>query len=295
MQRLGRWAQRRALGQPSIPPPHPRALLPPCSNGEAGDLYVFISVKAHPELRRDGVTIHSGARPPGCWWGADGAGAGGWRVQEAQQSGGRRGRAARGAPLPAHDRCAAPRRPAPGADVEISYVDAILGTTVKVTTLGSDGLGEVDLKIPAGTQPGTTLVMSKRGVPKLGQSGARGDHLVHVKVRGRRWLALQTGPLGLGALRRTFLHPGPTPHARTSGWLPLADLLHREPAPTPHPPSSRHCRRSRSPSRSAARSASSWSSCASCRRPSRRPAAAGGAGSRERPPGKPPLRGGVAA
>lgn len=34
----------------------------------------------------------------------------------------------------------------------------------------------------AGTQPGTTLVMSKRGVPKLGGQGSRGDHLVHVKV-----------------------------------------------------------------------------------------------------------------
>jgi len=62
--------------------------------------------------------------------------------------------------------------------VEISYVDAILGTTVQVTTVD----GPVDLKIPAGTQPGTTLVMSKRGVPKLGASAARGDHLVHVKV-----------------------------------------------------------------------------------------------------------------
>ena len=36
------------------------------------------------------------------------------------------------------------------ADVEISYVDAILGTTVKVTTLGTNELSEVDLKIPAG-------------------------------------------------------------------------------------------------------------------------------------------------
>lgn len=96
-------------------------------NGEAGDLYVFIFSKPHPELRREGVTIHS--------------------------------------------------------DVEISYIDAILGTTVKVTTLGNDGLSEVDLKIPAGTQPGTTLVMSKRGVPKLGTLNARGDHLVHVKVK----------------------------------------------------------------------------------------------------------------
>lgn len=91
--------------------------------GGPGDLYVFISVRPHPELRRDGTTILS--------------------------------------------------------DVEISYVDAILGTTVKVTTVD----GEVDLKIPAGTQPGTTLVMSKRGVPKLGASTARGDHLVKVKVR----------------------------------------------------------------------------------------------------------------
>lgn len=48
------------------------------------------------------------------------------------------------------------------------------GTTVKVTTV--DGL--VDLKVPGGTQPGTTLVMSKRGVPRLGASDSRGDHQV---------------------------------------------------------------------------------------------------------------------
>ena len=39
-----------------------------------------------------------------------------------------------------------------------------------------DGL--VDLKVPGGTQPGTTLVMSKRGVPRLGVSDSRGDHQV---------------------------------------------------------------------------------------------------------------------
>ena len=43
--------------------------------------------------------------------------------------------------------------------------------------------GEVDLKIPAGTQPGTTLLMRKRGVPKLGQPTERGDQRVHVRVR----------------------------------------------------------------------------------------------------------------
>ena len=39
--------------------------------------------------------------------------------------------------------------------------------------------GDVDLKIPSGVQPGTTLVMGKRGVPRLGGSG-RGDHMVSI-------------------------------------------------------------------------------------------------------------------
>lgn len=64
------------------------------------------------------------------------------------------------------------------SEVTIPYFDAILGTTVKVRTVD----GPVDLKIPAGTQPGTTLLMSKRGVPKLYQLQQRGDHLVRVKV-----------------------------------------------------------------------------------------------------------------
>lgn len=90
--------------------------------GESGDLYVFIVVKEHPELRREGTTIHS--------------------------------------------------------EVDVSYLDAILGTTVKVTTVD----GPVELKIPPGTQPGTTLLMTKRGVPRLGTPSSRGDHQVHVRV-----------------------------------------------------------------------------------------------------------------
>ncbi|XP_031476509.1 chaperone protein dnaJ A7A, chloroplastic-like [Nymphaea colorata] len=61
---------------------------------------------------------------------------------------------------------------------KVSYIDAILGTTTKVPTV--DGM--VDLKVPAGTQPGTTLVMSKKGVPFLGKSNTRGDQLVKVQV-----------------------------------------------------------------------------------------------------------------
>ena len=62
--------------------------------------------------------------------------------------------------------------------VTIPYTQAILGTTQKVRTVD----GEVDLKIPAGVQPGATLLMAKRGVPKLGQPNTRGDQYVTVKV-----------------------------------------------------------------------------------------------------------------
>lgn len=92
------------------------------NGGPNGDLYVFIRVKQHPELRREGNDIHS--------------------------------------------------------DVEVSYLDAILGSVVKATTVD----GPVELKIPPGTQPGTTLLMAKRGVPRLGNSSQRGDHSVHVRV-----------------------------------------------------------------------------------------------------------------
>ncbi|KAF5737998.1 DnaJ heat shock family protein [Tripterygium wilfordii] len=61
---------------------------------------------------------------------------------------------------------------------KVSYVDAILGTTIKVPTV--DGM--VDLKIPSGTQPNTTLVMAKKGVPVLNKSNMRGDQLVRVLV-----------------------------------------------------------------------------------------------------------------
>ncbi|CAI9769222.1 unnamed protein product [Fraxinus pennsylvanica] len=61
---------------------------------------------------------------------------------------------------------------------KVSYIDAILGTTLKVPTV--DGM--VDLKIPPGTQPNTTLVMAKKGVPLLNKRNMRGDQLVKVQV-----------------------------------------------------------------------------------------------------------------
>jgi len=62
--------------------------------------------------------------------------------------------------------------------VTVPYTDAILGTTVDVNTVD----GEVELKIPAGVQPGATLLMKGRGVPKLSAPTQRGDHYVVVKV-----------------------------------------------------------------------------------------------------------------
>jgi len=91
--------------------------------GPTGDLYVFLGVKTHPQLRRDGITILS--------------------------------------------------------EASLSYLQAILGDTIEVETV--DGIDK--LEIPAGTQPGTVLTMKGKGVPKLGNPVARGNHQVTVKVQ----------------------------------------------------------------------------------------------------------------
>ncbi|MFN4279163.1 molecular chaperone DnaJ [Thermosynechococcus sp.] len=62
--------------------------------------------------------------------------------------------------------------------IKISYLQAILGCRIPVSTVD----GEAELKIPAGTQPGTVLVLEGRGVPRVGNPVARGDHLITVDV-----------------------------------------------------------------------------------------------------------------
>ena len=64
------------------------------------------------------------------------------------------------------------------SEVSITYLQAILGCTLKVNTV--DGL--IDVTIPAGTQPNTVITLENRGVPKLGNPVARGDHLLTVKI-----------------------------------------------------------------------------------------------------------------
>jgi molecular chaperone DnaJ len=61
---------------------------------------------------------------------------------------------------------------------EISYTEAILGTTIKADTV--DGKSEV--KIPAGTQPNQKLRLKGKGAPKLGTE-IRGDAFLTVKVK----------------------------------------------------------------------------------------------------------------
>ena len=91
--------------------------------GPSGDLYVFLSVQSHGQLRREGINIAS--------------------------------------------------------EISLNYLQAILGDTIEVETV--DGLEQ--LKIPPGTQPGTVLTLTGKGVPKLGNPVARGNHLFSVKVQ----------------------------------------------------------------------------------------------------------------
>lgn len=55
---------------------------------------------------------------------------------------------------------------------------AVLGGTIKVETI----LGDVKLKIPKGTQPGTIFKLKDKGCPVLNREGERGDHYVRINV-----------------------------------------------------------------------------------------------------------------
>jgi len=65
------------------------------------------------------------------------------------------------------------------SEVTVSYVDAILGTTVSVPLV--DGNNE-RLKVPAGTQHDTILRIRDKGAPKLNKPDVRGSQFVKVKV-----------------------------------------------------------------------------------------------------------------
>lgn len=64
------------------------------------------------------------------------------------------------------------------SDVEIGYLQAILGCELAVETID----GEEAVEIPSGTQPETVLTLEGKGVPRLGNPVSRGNHLLTVKV-----------------------------------------------------------------------------------------------------------------
>lgn len=60
---------------------------------------------------------------------------------------------------------------------KIKISDAVLGTKIDVPTL----LGEVEVKIPPGTQPGTVMRLANEGLPSYG-TGRRGDIYLSIQV-----------------------------------------------------------------------------------------------------------------
>lgn len=65
------------------------------------------------------------------------------------------------------------------SQIDISVPMAVLGGVESVKTV----LGEVKLKIPAGTQSGTVFKIKRKGSPVIGHPSRRGDHYVKAKVK----------------------------------------------------------------------------------------------------------------
>lgn len=63
-------------------------------------------------------------------------------------------------------------------NAEIDYTQAVLGSTIEVPTID----GPVTLKIPAGTQPDTTIRLRGRGVKDI-RGGTAGDEYVRIKIK----------------------------------------------------------------------------------------------------------------
>jgi DnaJ-class molecular chaperone len=62
------------------------------------------------------------------------------------------------------------------AEADVDYVLAALGGSIKVKTLR----GDVDMKVPAGSQSGQVFRLASQGIAKM--SGGRGNLLVRLRV-----------------------------------------------------------------------------------------------------------------
>ena len=74
-------------------------------------------------------------------------------------------------------------------DITVQFWQAALGDLLQVPTLD----GNAELKLPAGTQPGTVLPLRGRGVPVLNGGGRKGDLYLRIQVET---------PVGLGPDQR---------------------------------------------------------------------------------------------
>lgn len=63
-------------------------------------------------------------------------------------------------------------------ELPISFTQAALGAKIILKTLD----GDIELKIPAGTQSGTVLKVKNRGVPHINNPSSRGDLLITARV-----------------------------------------------------------------------------------------------------------------
>lgn len=64
------------------------------------------------------------------------------------------------------------------SDTSVSYIDAILGASIKTAVVD----GEVMIKVPPGTQPSQVMRLRGNGAPRLGSPDSRGDHFVTMNV-----------------------------------------------------------------------------------------------------------------
>lgn len=62
--------------------------------------------------------------------------------------------------------------------IPLDFIDAVLGTVITVPTV----YGEVDLKIPSGTQPDSIFRLKDKGIKELRGNGY-GDEYVHVEIK----------------------------------------------------------------------------------------------------------------
>lgn len=88
---------------------------------------------------------------------------------------------------------------------ELSFAQAALGGEVNIETID----GDLKLKIPEGTQPGTAIRLRGKGVPHL-HGQARGDHYVRIKV---------TVPKHLTGKQRELLKEFMEDSKSKSGWF----------------------------------------------------------------------------